>query len=123
MSESAGVDGESLVPLLRQSGTLGRESIFWHYPHYSNQGGEPSGAIRRGDYKLIELYRDGKLELYNLRNDIGEENDLAEQLPNRAGQLHRSLKKWRVGVGAAMPKENPDYDPAQSDQGLTGAQR
>lgn len=123
LPESAGVDGESLVPLLRQSGTLGRESIFWHYPHYSNQGGEPSGAIRRGDYKLIELYRDGKLELYNLRNDIGEENDLAEQLPNRAGQLHRSLKKWRVGVGAAMPKENPDYDPAQSDQGLTGAQR
>src|SRR5205814_820448 len=58
------------------SGTFSRTNLFWHYPHYSNQGGKPSGAIRSGDFKLIESYEDGSLELYNLKEDPGETNNL-----------------------------------------------
>lgn len=114
------VDGVSLTPLLRNVGSLHRDAMFWHYPHYSNQGGVPSGAIRAGDYKLIEFYEDGRLELYNLAADIRESNNLAQSDPERASKLHEKLKGWRASVGASMPTANPDYDSATADQGLTG---
>ncbi|MGH9341225.1 MAG: sulfatase [Acidobacteriota bacterium] len=117
------LDGKSLVPVLSGNGILDREAVYWHYPHYSNQGGEPGGAIRQGDYKLIEFYRDGKLELYNLREDIGERHDLSQKMPEKTAELHGKLKAWRSSVGAAMPAPNPDYDPEKAGQGLTGAQR
>ncbi len=104
------VDGVSLTPLL-QGGTLPERPLFWHYPHYSNQGGKPGGAVRKGDFKLIEFYEDGKLELYNLRKDIGEKTNLAGQMPDRVKDLHRLLKEWRNAVGAQMPAPNPDYRP------------
>ena len=107
------IDGVSLVPLLKQTGGLEREALYWHYPHYSNQGGKPGGAVRRGDLKLIEFYEDGKLELYNLRDDIGEANDLAAKMPEKAGELRQQLKDWRQSVNAQMPTPNPDYDPAK----------
>ncbi|MCX8035457.1 MAG: sulfatase [Candidatus Sumerlaeia bacterium] len=107
------VDGVSILPLLKQSGTLQREALFWHYPHYSNQGGLPSGAIRMGEYKLIESYEDGRLELYNLREDIGEQRNLADSMPEKAKAMRQKLDEWRKALGAQMPEKNPNYDPSK----------
>src|SRR5262249_14321920 len=107
------IDGVSLVPILKQSGALSREALYWHYPHYSNQGGKPGGAVRRGDDKLIEFYEDGRLELYDLRNDPGERDDLAARRPEKVRELHALLRAWRKSVDAQMPTPNPDYRPAQ----------
>ncbi|MBN2329554.1 MAG: sulfatase [Candidatus Omnitrophica bacterium] len=111
------LDGKSLVPLLKNpESTLDRDSIFWHYPHYHPGGAKPYGAIRRRDFKLIEFFEDGKLELYNLKDDIGETNDLAETMPEKTKELHDCLKSWRQEVQAQMPYPNPDYDPERKDQ-------
>ncbi len=114
------VDGVSLAAVLRGRAAPGRTDLYWHYPHYSNQGGVPAGAIREGDWKLIEFYEDGSLELYNLRDDLGERRNLAAREPKRAAALHEKLKRWRGNVDAAMPSPNPNYDPAAADQKLTG---
>jgi arylsulfatase A-like enzyme len=111
------VDGVSLVPLLKQAGRPKRDALYWHYPHYSNQGGKPGGAVRRGDFKLIEVYEDGRLELYDLKADVGEKNDLAAQMPDRAKELYQALKAWRKAVHAQMPAPNPDYRPPQATPG------
>jgi arylsulfatase A-like enzyme len=104
------VDGVSLVPLLRGDKMPRKDrALYWHYPHYSNQGGTPGGAVRLGEYKLIEFYEDGKLELYNLKEDIGEKNDLVRRMPEKTKELHRLLKEWRSAVKAQMPTPNPDY--------------
>jgi arylsulfatase A len=116
-----GVDGLSLAPLLRGAGTLHRDAIYWHYPHYSNQGGVPSGAVRAGGYKLIEFFEDGRLELYNLARDIRERDNLAPREAQRTAQLHGMLQQWRESVHASMAAVNPNYDPKTADQGLTGA--
>jgi arylsulfatase A len=116
------LDGVSITPLLKRAGKLERDALFWHYPHYSNQGGVPSGAVRKGDFKLIEFYEDGRLELYNLKEDIGEHRNLVRKFPERAAELHELLKRWRASVNAVMPTVNPDYDPSKADQGLTGAE-
>jgi arylsulfatase A-like enzyme len=108
-------DGVSLVPLLR-GGTLQRGPLFWHYPHYSNQGGTPTGAIRDGDYKLIEFFEDDHVELYNLKDDLGEERDLAAAMPEKARQLRARLAAWRRSVGALMPAPNPDFEPGKADK-------
>jgi len=97
------MDGTSLVPLLRRESGWGRDTLHWHYPHYSNQGGAPAGAIRRGDWKLVEWYEDGRLELYNLRDDLGEAKDLAAAMPEKARELQKMLADWRKSVGAQMP--------------------
>ncbi len=102
-------DGVSLMPLLTGRGELGREAIFWHYPHYGNQGGTPGCSVRAGDYKLIEFFEDGRLELYNLREDIGEESNLAEQMPERTAKLHKMLVDWRESVEAVLPTVNPEW--------------
>jgi arylsulfatase A-like enzyme len=107
------LDGESIVPLLKQSGELKRDAIFWHYPHYSNQGGLPAGAVRVGDYKLIEFYEDGRLELYNVRDDLGEQKNLAAAMPDKAAALRKRLDDWRRAVDAQMPEKNPAYDPSK----------
>ncbi|MBL7187596.1 MAG: sulfatase-like hydrolase/transferase [Phycisphaerae bacterium] len=108
------LDGESILPLLRQTGTLDRDAIYWHYPHYHHS--RPAGAIREGDYKLIEFYEDGRLELYDLANDIGEEKNFATEMPQKAAQLQQKLARWRRSVKAKMPTVNPDYDPARADE-------
>jgi len=102
------VDGVSLVPLLKQEGEIDREAIFWHYPHYHIT--TPFGSVRKGDFKLIEYYEDGRLELYNLREDIGEENNLVNIMPEKARELRKLLHDWLESVGAQMPTPNPDYD-------------
>ncbi len=103
------VDGESIVPLLRQSGSLRRDTIYWHYPHYHPGGATPYGAIRQGDFKLVEFFEDDHVELFNLKDDIGEKNDLAAKLPDKATQLRKQLHAWQQEVGAQMPTANPDY--------------
>ncbi|HZW31688.1 MAG TPA: sulfatase, partial [Isosphaeraceae bacterium] len=105
------IDGESLMPLLKGDGALRREALYWHYPHYSNQGGRPGGAIRRGDRKLIESYEDGRVELYDLKRDVGERHDLAAERPEEAARLRNQLARWRESVAAQMPRPNPDYHP------------
>jgi hypothetical protein len=112
------VDGLSLMPLLRESGKLAERSLFWHYPHYSNQGIQPGGAIRDGDDKLIEFYETGRLELFNLRNDPGESINLIERFPERAAGLAERLHEWRKSVGASEMRANPDYVP--NPQGADG---
>jgi len=107
------VDGESLVPLLKQEGTFMREAVFWHYPHYSNNRLPPCGAIRKGDFKLIEFYEDGRLELYNLAEDIGEKHNLAGKMPRKAAQMAEMLERWRTSVNAQLNTPNPDYDPTK----------
>jgi hypothetical protein len=108
------------VPLLKRSGTLSRAALYWHYPHYSNQGGKPGGAVRRGDDKLIEFYEDGRLELYDLRNDPGEKNDLAAKRPEKARELHALLRAWQKSVDAQMPTPNSAYRPAQGRPAAPG---
>jgi arylsulfatase A-like enzyme len=107
------IDGVSLVPLLKQAGEPKPRELYWHYPHYSNQGGRPSGAVRAGDWKLLEFYEDGKLEVYNLKDDIGEKNDLAPTMPDKVKDLQQRLAAWRKQVNAQMPTPNPDYKPAK----------
>jgi len=103
-------DGVSLVPLLK--GDAGAERpLFWHYPHYSNQGGAPGGAVRLGDYKLIEWFEDMHVELFNVREDLGEKNNLAAKLPEKAAALRKQLHEWRASVNAQMTTPNPDYRP------------
>jgi arylsulfatase A-like enzyme len=102
-------DGISLLPLLEDR-QIDERPLFWHYPHYSGGlGGRPSGAVRLGDYKLIEFFEDKRIELYNLNNDIKEKTDLAETNPEKAEELKQLLHQWREDVGAQMPFSNPAY--------------
>ncbi len=104
-------DGVSFASLIKGASHLDREAIYWHYPHYGNQGGTPGSSIRMGDYKLIEFFEDGRLELYNLRDDVSEDHDLAKRDPDRVRTMQRMLADWRTRVGAIAPKPNPDYKP------------
>jgi arylsulfatase A-like enzyme len=115
------LDGKSIVPLLKDFGSFKCEAIFWHFPAYLepyNKKQEPwrttpAGAIRQGDWKLIEFFEDGNIELYNLKEDISEKNDLAKTKPEKAKELHRMLIEWRKSLNAPVPTEkNPEYDPA-----------
>ena len=101
-------DGVSLVPLLKQDGEIHRDALFWHYPHYSNQGGMPGGAIRMGDYKLIERFEDGRVHLYNLAQDVGERTDLATEMPDRVGAMRSRLHDWYDDVDAKFLVARPD---------------
>ena len=114
------LDGVSLMPLLTQTGYLNRRAIFWHFPAYleAYKGMKgawrttPAGAVRKGDWKLIEFFEDGKLELYNLKDDIGEKNNLAGTMPEKMKELHRIMVEWRKSINAPVPKEkNPRYNP------------
>ena len=105
-------DGVSFAPLLKGGRKLEREAIFWHYPHYGNQGGSPGCSVRAGDYKLIEFFEDNHVELYNLRDDVGEDNDLSHARPDVARELRGMLHDWLKKVGAKIPQPNPDYVPA-----------
>jgi len=115
----AKVDGESLIPLLKQTGGPKRDAIYFHYPHYHDQGVAPSGAVRQGKYKLVEWFEKsidgigtpGALELFDLENDLNEQNNLAPKMPQLAAELHAKLKKWRKSVGAQEMLRNPEYNP------------
>lgn len=109
------IDGMSMIPLLADSDApLDRGAIYFHYPHYHHS--RPAGAIRAGDWKLIEFFDDAPLELYNLKDDISETTNLAEKMPDKAKHLQQTLAEWRESVGARMPTSNPKYDPDQAHQ-------
>lgn len=103
-------DGISLMPLFRGAERLNREAIYWHYPHYSNQGGTPAASVVSGDWKLIEYFEDGKLELFNLAEDLSETRDLAQERPEITRRLHPMLQTWQQEVMAKIPEPNPDYE-------------
>jgi uncharacterized sulfatase len=108
------LDGVNLAPVLEGRNRLDRDALYWHYPHYHHS--TPAGAIRRGKWKLIEFFEDGRLELYNLERDIGETQNLASDQPRRAARLRSMLREWREDVGAKMPVPNPDYDPDRAEE-------
>ncbi len=104
------VDGVSLVPLFKGNGRLRRDTLYWHYPLAKPNSLESRscGVIRHGDFKLIEFYDTGKVELYNLRNDVGEQRDLAPAMPGKVLKLHRMLDAWRKQVGTDLTPMRPD---------------
>ena len=112
------IDGENLMPLLTQTGTLTRDAIFWHFPHYrrhhprSREGYlVPYSIVRSGDWKLIKRYAGKRFELFNLKDDLSEQHDLAEQMPDKVKELDAKLTAWLKETGAKLPKPNPDYEP------------
>lgn len=113
------LDGTSLVPLVTNKSpdaTLNREALYWHFPGYlglsnGNWRTLPGGAIRMGDYKLIEFFEDAKIELYNLKDDVSQQHNLADAQPDRAKAMQEKLHAWRESTGAKMPTKNEHIDP------------
>jgi len=108
------IDGLSLAPVLKGE-PLEERALFWHYPHYSNQGGEPSSIIRQGDWKLIHYYTDQRRELYNLADDPNELEDVAAENPAIVAKLSAELYAYLVRTGANLPKVWAGYDPDMVD--------
>jgi len=106
------IDGCNLVPLLKNGEAPARDALFWHYPHYSNQGGFPGSAVRMGDWKLIQRLEDGRVQLYNLRDDPGERNDLAAKEPARVAQMRARLYAWYKETGARFLRPLDNGGPA-----------
>ena len=105
------VDGVSLAGILRRPDErLDRETLYWHYPHYHAGGATPYSAIRDGDWRLVHFYEDDRVELYNLAEDVGEERDMADSMPDKARELRAKLDDWRVAVGAQEPVPNPSAE-------------
>jgi arylsulfatase A len=120
------IDGVSLMPLLSGRSRLPRDALYWHYPlakpHFL--GGRSSGAIRDGDYKLIEFFDTGEIEVYNLREDIGETNNLAPTMPDKVTELGDKLAAWRRRVGASMKPMRPlEMTDTDDPAGLAAARR
>ncbi|MEX0727772.1 MAG: sulfatase-like hydrolase/transferase [Planctomycetaceae bacterium] len=109
------LDGVSIMKLLRGE-SMTERPLYWHFPNYTNQGGRPAGAIREGDWKLIENFEDGSLELYNVKTDVSETNDLARTETARVEDLRAKLKSWQAQVGAHMPSSNPEFDDVYIEQ-------
>ena len=116
------VDGVSLVPAAARRAERrrrARRASTGTTPHYSNQGGTPGGAIRQGDFKLIEFYEDGHVELYNLKDDLGEQTDLAAELPDKANELRNQLQDWRARRRCADAHAEPRLPSAKAEGGAT----
>ena len=103
------VDGESFAPLIKGRAALEDRAIFWHYPLYLAGRATPASAIRKGDWKLIEFFEDGRLELYNTVTEISEATNLADAMPAKASALHQELIAWRDATDAAEPREPNSY--------------
>ena len=113
------VDGVSLVPLLKDKSILER-SLYWHYPHYGNQGGDPSAIIRKGNWKLIHYFEDGTNELYNLSLDIGETNNVFDQFPQKGMALINELENWLSSTNALIPEIDPLHNEEEEKDWLLG---
>ena len=107
------LDGVSLASHLRGGAAPARDALFWHYPHYHPGGATPYSAVRMGDWKLIHFYEDGRDELYDVVQDIGESQDLAGRQPERVTAMRARLERWLVEAGAQLPTPNPAWDPAK----------
>ncbi|QDU60595.1 Arylsulfatase [Planctomycetes bacterium Pan216] len=131
------LDGKSLVPLLKDGkASLGARPLFWHFPAYLESysiydeqrdplfRSRPCSVVRMGDYKLHEYFEDGGLELYNLRDDIRERNDLASAMPEKVREMHEALKSWRKELRAAVPNaSNPEFDPEAEARAIKKSER
>jgi arylsulfatase A-like enzyme len=117
-SLSQPLDGTSYLGLLKAGGEgkLARDAVYWHFPGYLGAGADgwrttPAGAIRVGDYKLLEFFEDGHVELYYVKDDVGQKQDLAKSQPEKAKELHERLVAWRASVDAPMPtKRQPGQE-------------
>jgi arylsulfatase A-like enzyme len=108
--KTAGLDGTDIsAQLFARAQPIARK-LFWHFPHYTNQGGRPAGAVRDGNWKLILNYEDESAELYNLANDIGESRNLASEQAARVSEMKAAFLQWRTDVGAQLNAPNPDFD-------------
>ncbi len=104
------IDGVDLTPILKKSGGLNRDAIYWHYPHYNRHPQNfPAGVVRAGNWKLLQEFETGKLSLYDLADDIGETRDLASRYPEKVKSLLTKLKSWQKDVGADPMRPNPEY--------------
>jgi arylsulfatase A-like enzyme len=114
LEPAKGIDGVSLAPLL-SGGHRAARPLYWHYPHYGNQGGAPGGAIREGDWKLIEWYEDGQVELFNLAADISEHYDVSARFPDKAKAMQAKLRAWLKATNAKMPVRNAKFNPSEKE--------
>jgi len=115
-------DGISLMPLLKGAGSLKREALFWHYPHYGNQGGTPGSSVLRYPWKLIEFFEDGRLELYNLKDDPGENANKADDEKALTIEMRDRLHEWQKKAGALIPDKNTEFNPWSRDHKERGFQ-
>ena len=113
-------DGVSVAAVLLEKGPVRRDTLYWHYPHYHGGGATPYGAVRSGNWRLVEFYEDGRTELYNLKDDISETKDLSASQPKKRDELLSLLRQWRSEVGLQMPTPNPNYDAERDAQQVTG---
>jgi arylsulfatase A-like enzyme len=102
-------DGKSLVPAI-EGGTLDRETIYWHYPHFHGSTWAPGAALRSGKWKLIDFYELNKVELFDLESDPSEQNDLSKVYPEKTAALLNQLHRWQASVNAKMPTLNPAFN-------------
>jgi len=110
------IDGRSIIPLLQGSGGWERDALFWHFPHYRGKDVVPYSIVRVGDWKLIKDYEGQTFELFNLKEDVGEERDLSGEMPEKVRQLDAELQEWLISTGAKLPRPNPAYE-AESIEG------
>lgn len=106
--EGCGIDGVSMVPLLK-GGDIPERPIFWHYPHYGNQGGTPASSVILGKYKFIEFFEDGREELYDLEADLSEDHNIIAENGELATRLRTMLHTWQIESGARFPAVNQDW--------------
>jgi arylsulfatase A-like enzyme len=106
------VDGANLLPALKGE-RMSPRPLYWHYPHYHPGGATPYSAVCDGDFRLVEFFEDDRVELYNLKDDVGETKDLSTTQPELAKKLRMQLNVWRKAVGAQLPTPNPQYDPTR----------
>lgn len=104
------IEGQNIITLLSKPQESSNRNLYWYYPHYSNQGGRPGAAIRKGDYKLVYFYEDEQIELYNIKSDIGETNNLSKYQPKLATDMKNELDKWLRKHPAPQFKVNPSYN-------------
>ncbi len=120
-SISKDIDGYNILPLLKQKGKIDRDALYFHFPHYHHLGYKPAGAIREGDYKLIEWFEESKTggdnayQLFNLKDDVGENKDLSNEMPDLVERLKNKLHDWRKKMNAQEMEVNPDHNPEKAD--------
>lgn len=102
------VDGLNLLPLIKGENNVKRQSLFWHFPHYRGKI-NPYSIIRNGDWKLIKRYDGKPFELFNLKNDLSEKNDLSQDMPEKVKELNEEIMIWLLKTNAKVPRANPDY--------------
>jgi arylsulfatase A len=109
-NHNAMMDGVSLLSVFKNPDHDFDRDLFWHYPHYHAGGDGPYSAVRSGEWRLVEFFEDGALELYNLKYNLSESVNLADRYPEKLGELKSKLDRWRSSVAAQRPVPNPDFD-------------